>query len=267
MNTSREIIPKLRRQLALSALLQNGLMTIGIIAVILSVFELGPQNLAMGMLLGVGVSWMMLTYNSVRSAREAADIPLMIAAGEFGEAENRLAELLKKFNLFRNVRLQGLHQLVLLRHAQRRSEETVELARALLAQRLGKLGALSNSTHLILAESLLKIGDIRGTYQEIALLYDRRLALPEAIGLLRVQLDYLARIEAWEPMLYGLRERIALCELMPSADAAGCQALLALAAKRISRHDLSEWLKARALLLVDAEQLTADRPILTELLS
>jgi hypothetical protein len=59
--------------------------------------------------------------------------------------------------------------------------------------------------------------------------------------------------------------RVQLAELMPSTIAARTQALLALAARRAGRPDLSEWLRRRAELLADPAKLCAERPALREL--
>ena len=45
------------------------------------------------------------------------------------------------------------------------------LCQALLGERLGPLNALSRAARLILADSLLEVGDIHGTYAALAALY------------------------------------------------------------------------------------------------
>ena len=132
--------------------------------------------------------------------------------------------------------------------------------RTLLRQRLGSLQPLSKPTLLLLADSLLEMGDLRGAYDAIAGLYRERLSLPEVLNLLAIQLDYSTRISAWQSMLDNVMEKVQLAELMPPAISARCQAAIALAAKKLGRQDLADWLRARAELLTDVQQLALDRP-------
>jgi hypothetical protein len=96
-------------------------------------------------------------------------------------------------------------------------------------------------------------------------LYTQRLSLREALNLLVVQLDYLARIGAWEQMAMNLAKRAELSELLPTLPSARVQALLALAARKTGRQEWSRWLRNRAELLVDAQKLHSAQPILGEL--
>jgi hypothetical protein len=134
----------------------------------------------------------------------------------------------------------------------------------------------------MLAESSLELGDTRAAGEAIAGLYSQRLSLVEGMKLLRVQLDYLARVGAWGqiippvPMTPGapgpadaawaaLVTRVQLAELMPPPDAARTQAYLALAAMKVGRPDWSDWLRRRVELLADIDKLAAERPVLWEL--
>jgi hypothetical protein len=78
-------------------------------------------------------------------------------------------------------------------------------------------------------------------------------------------LDYASRIGAWQAMMSSIGTKVQLSELMPTANAARSQALLALAAKKMQRHDLSQWLRRRAELLADPAEIVAERPFLNEL--
>jgi hypothetical protein len=118
---------------------------------------------------------------------------------------------------------------------------------------------------LLLADSLLELGDVRGAYDAINGLYSQRLSLAEALSLLVVQLDYLSRIGAWEAALEGLSSKLDLAELTNAPNAARVQALLALAASKLGRTQLQEYLWRRVELLADVEELVRQRPILREL--
>ena len=157
------------------------------------------------------------------------------------------------------------NHLAVLRHAQRRWPDAAELSRAVIGQRLGSMARLSRQSQLILADSLLELGDVQGAHAAIAELYNDRLSLPEALSLLSVQLDYLSRINAWERMLEGIPTKVQLAELMPTGASAKAQALLALAAAKLGRTDLADYLRRRVELLVDVDELIRSRPALHEL--
>src|SRR3712207_6854480 len=55
------------------------------------------------------------------------------------------SQALRSFSLFRAVKLLSVHHLAVLRHAQKRWQDSAMLCRALLGQRLGSLQSLSRS--------------------------------------------------------------------------------------------------------------------------
>ena len=137
------------------------------------------------------------------------------------------------------------------------------LCRALLKQQAGAAGGgLDHSSRLILAESLIELGDLNGAYESLIRLYDQRLSLREALNLMAVQLDYLSRIGAWETMLTSVMTKVQMAELLPTLQAARVQALLALAAKKTNRIDWLDWLRRRVELMADVQKLCTDRPML-----
>lgn len=252
-------ISRVRRDITLSALLKVALLCAAMVCV------LGGDNMHVVALLGVVALWIWLSRDSRRSFRNLAESHSLIAAGQFEQAERTIEQAVRTFSLFRRAKLQALHHLALLRHAQRRWQESALLSRALLRQRLGSLQPLSKPTLLLLADSLLEMGDLRGAYDAIAGLYRERLSLPQVLNLLAIQLDYSTRIGAWQSMFGNVMEKVQLTELMPPPISARCQAALALAARKLGRHDVADWLRARAELLTDVQQLTLDRPALLEL--
>lgn len=254
-------ISRVRRDMTLSTLLKTVLAC----AAMACLLGGGGDNMRVVGLLGIAGLWVWLSFNSARSSRTAAESPSLIAAGQFEEAERNIEQTVRTFSLFRPVKLQALHHLALLRHAQRRWQESAALARALLRQRLGALQPISRPTLLLLADSLLEMNDVRGAYDAIARLYRERLSLPEVLNLLAIQLDYSTRIAAWPSMLDNVMEKVQLAELMPPVVAARSQAALALAAQKVGRADLANWLRARVELLTDVKQMAEQRPALAEL--
>jgi hypothetical protein len=214
----------------------------------------------------VAIAWVLLSFRGVRGARLAAASPSLISSGRFEEAEQQIDEVLRGFSLSKTPKLLSLHHLAVLRHAQRRWEESAVLSKALLRLNLGPtLAPLNRPARLILADSLLELGDTRGAQDALAGLLAQNLSLTEAMNLLSVQLDYQSRVGAWDEMLANVMPKVQMAEIMQARNAARVQALLALAAWRRSRPDLSDWLRKRAELLADPNALAAERPVLREL--
>jgi hypothetical protein len=260
-----DAIARMRRDLTLGSVLKGLMLGAAMFCLLLDglVRSAGfSGSLALAVIGGV---WLMLTYRSWKGSRMAAISPALIAQGNFEQAEQHIDEALRAFSIFRTVKLRSLHHLALLRHAQRRWVESVVLCQELLQQRLGALGGISRSTRLILADSLLNVGDLHRAHEALAGLYQQRLSLGEALELTLVQSDYLPRVGAWEQMVQGITQKVQLAELLPSESSARVQALLALAAKKVGKTELSDWLKKRAGLLLDSQELMRQRPILAEL--
>ncbi len=257
-------VSKLRRDLAVSAFLK-GMLLIGALACLLvaPMLNLGLEGTML--LVTLSIVWIVLSHRSARTSRGVMDAPALIASGRFEDAEHQLDEALRVFSLFRTVKLLSLHHLAMLRHAQRRWHESVTLCRALQRQKLGGLRGLLRPSSLILADSLLQLGDLNGAFQVISQMYQQRLTLGEATKLLVLQLDYESRIGAWQSMIHGMHSKVQLAELMNTRDAANSQALLALAAKKAGKTEWANWLARRAELLVDATELVSRRAILAEL--
>lgn len=256
-------ISRFRRGLTYGRLVR-GLFAAALVATILLPFT--PVALDPLLVLPViACAYLALTFGSVKGSRLITDSPSLIAAGRFEEAEQRIDQALRGFSIFRHVKVLGLHHLALLRHAQKNWHESAMLCRALLGQKLGNLQNIGKPARLMLADSLLEMGDVRGAGDAIGDLFRQRLSLAEVMKLLVVQLDYQSRVGAWNDIMAGIETKVQLAELMPAAGAARTQALLALAAKHVGRPDWSDWLRRRAELLADVQDLATERPVLWEL--
>src|SRR5256885_338950 len=83
-------------------------------------------------------------------------------------------------------------------HAQGRYTESAVLCRAVLDQRTISLRGVSKQSRLLLADALLEMGDLSGTYAALIRLHEERLSLGEAMRLLGIELDYQSRVGAWQ---------------------------------------------------------------------
>jgi hypothetical protein len=259
-------ISRIRRDLTISATLRFMLIAIALACLFVGPF-FSNGTISGFVLTAIGVVWITLSFRSAKNSQMAQASSSLIAAGQWERAEQQIEQALRSFSLFRSNKLLSLHHLALLRHAQSRYPETAVLCRALLGQRLGRLSGLSKSSRLILADALLEMGDLRGAYDAFMPLHQERLGLGEAVQLLGTEMDYASRVGAWPHMLEALMVKVQLAELMPTQSAAIVQALIALAAKKVGRMEVGDWLRKRAELLVDPEELVRQKPVLKELFS
>jgi len=204
-------------------------------------------------------------YRDLKSSRQAADWPAMIATGRFEQAERQIDLSLRSFSIYRRAKLLGLHNLAMLRHAQQRWDEAAILCRAVLDQQVAMARSLAKPSRLLLADSLLQVGDLAGAYEALSRLYSQRLSLAEAMTLLQLQLEYSWRVGAYPAMVSGLAAKVQLAELMPTSSAARTQAFLSLAAHRLGQKELAGWLGQRVKLLVDPERFKVEMPAMVEL--
>jgi hypothetical protein len=266
MLTAQSAISRFRRDLTVGALLRLVLAAGAVCALGLN---LAPNGKIDGTLplLGIGFLWVMLSYRSIKGNRLAAESPSLIATGQLDAAEEHIELALRSFSLFRSGKMLSLHHLALLRHAQRQWRDSAMISQALLRQRFAGPSFITKPSQLLLADALLELGDLQGAYRSLALLSRQRLTLAEAMNFLLLQLDYESRLGAWNAMVTPgmMYQRLQLIELMPTANAARAQALLSLAALKTGRTDWAQWLRSRAELLVDAKELVAERPYLSEL--
>jgi len=269
MLSARSAIARAQRSLTIGTTLNAAMISAAVLALLLPAI-LGAMNVkvridGMLVLMILGGVWIALGLQSMRSSRLVAHSPMLIAAGQYDAAEQHIAGALRSFSIFRMVKLLSLHHLAALRHAQDRWQESAELCRALLSQRKVSPAGLGKSTRLILADSLLELGDVNGVGACIGELYQQRLSLGEALSLMLVQLDYESRTSGWTTMMHGAATKVGLAELMSTNKSARTQALLALAARKVGRDDWESWLRRRVELLVDPTELVMRRPLLKEL--
>jgi hypothetical protein len=260
MISAQVAIVRFRRDVLIGRVARVGMFVL----LVAAVASMGQSDTSLG--LGVVGGAMLLGfivlegYRYSKFSRQAADWPAMIATGRFEQAERQIDSSLRSFSIYRGAKLLGLHNLAMLRHAQQRWDEAAILCRALLDQQMAMARSLAKPSRLLLADSLLQVGDLNGAYEALSRLYEQRLSLAEAMTLLQLQLEYSWRVGAHAAMVWGLAAKIQLAELMPALSAARTQAYLALAAHRLGQTELADWLGQRVKLLVDAEKFAAEMP-------
>ncbi len=263
MLTAQSAISRFHRDVTLSLVLKTVLVGSAILCILSP--ALGLKIDASAVLLGLGGVWVVLSLRSVHGTRLAAGSPFLIATGRFDAAEEQIEGALRAFSLSKKVKLLSLHHLAVLRHAQRRWQDSAMLCRTLLRQSRSSARGLTRASGLILADSLLELNDLTGAHDTLMRLHGDRMSLAESQQLMLVQLDYESRVGAWSHMLGGIVAKVQMAELMSTEAAARVQGLLALAAHKLGRADWATWLRRRVELLADVQELTTARPLLREL--
>ena len=220
-------------------------------------FGSGPAFLA-------ALVWLGVLMFSVRARRLAIDAVPLIAAGEFGLAEDRLSQSLRSFSVLRSTRLLGLQQLAFLRHSQSNWADVAKLCRELIDRQRPAERIIDVPSRLMLAEALIELGELPAAAREIAALAARRLVLRDTLMLTHLRIELQVAAGHFAGAMNRPEATLGLIELLPPAVAARSHALLALAAKRLGQDDWHAFLQRRAALLDDVERLVAARPFLRE---
>jgi len=264
MLSTDDAILRVKRDLIFSAVVRKGFL-----ALMLVIAMLGPMLhsgwISGFVLMTLLICWMALQAKSLRKSQQAAFSPMLIAAGDFQQAEEHIEQSLRGFSITQNVKVMCLHYLGMLRHAQKRFDESAMLCRAVLERQTRRINPIERPATLMLADSLLELNDLHGAHDAIARLYKHQLSLNEAMQLMVIELDYQSRIASWKTMLAGAPAKIELAEAMPTASAARAQAFLSLAAQNMGLTELSQWLRRRVELLMDRKILIEQRPLLASL--
>lgn len=220
--------------------------------------------------------WVLLAFNGMREARNAMNWPGLIAAGRLEEAEKQIENAIRAFSLVRSVKLLSLHQLAVVKMAQRKWSDAVAISGAVLQIRTGKDESLTRAALLVMASASVQTGELPLAFQAIGRLRAMQLTLDEQLALLAAECAYMARIGAWSELLRGIDQKARLAELMPCLVAAQTQAYLLLAAKKSQRQDWADYLMGRVELLTEGagedgvplrNRLISEEPLLAELWS
>lgn len=264
MLSAQSAILSTRRALMMGSALRFGLLAGVFVAAVAGPMVGSGTGVAVTLGL-IGGIWMVLSARSAKATLMSSEFPSLIARGQFEQAEDHIAGALRAFSPFGPGKLLVLHQLAVLRHAQDLHADAAALSRELLNHNLGPVKALTKSANLILAQSSIEMGDVPTATDALARLSGMSLSIGETLNLVALQLDVQSRVGAWPMMMDRYMAKVQLAEVMPAPPSAVTQALLALAAHKIGRSDVAEWLRRRAELLADPRELADRRPMLRAL--
>lgn len=245
MTPSSPHISAFHRGMATGALARFALAFVFVSGLAMLALRVGHAPSAAVMVAGAGGLFAALTWRSMKVSREAMSAAELLAQGDVEEAERMLGAVIRRFSLYPGERVVDLYHLAVLRQGQGRAAEATELAGAVVSCRVP--GPVANAATLICAEAGLDVGNLGLAHQAIVSLSGRSLTLEENLRLLAARCRYEVAIGAWDHLLYGMGEKVALASLMPPQAFANVHLGLARAARQRGREELGRWLVARAM--------------------
>jgi len=257
---------RFERHMAMTTL-AKGLLTaavlVGWVASGLFVGTIGMVGL--GLMLAGLFGWMIGNVVSNRTGQLALSAAHIAAADPASpDVENAIAKAMRRFTMYRTVRVMLYHQLAVLRHTRNEHHETVSICNALLAlPTLGMTASLRTRLLLLLADSSLHRGDTATAWHAMNELAGRRLELLESMQLLQVQTRYELMCQYHQHVLRSLPNKVAVAELLPPMPCAALHRMFAHAADACGYANTARWLTERADLLMpddDPQRIVTDLP-------
>lgn len=209
--------------------------------------------------------WVALAINGFRETRNALQWPALIASGKLDEAQTQIERAIRGFGVLRSVKLLSLHQLAVVKVAQKQYPQAMALSEAILSHRFSRNPSLERASLLLLAGSAVQCGALATAYSALARLRGMVLNLDEQLAQLAAETIYMGKISAWQELMSGVDDKAKLAALMPATAAAEVQAWLALAARRTNNGPWERYLLQRCRLLISPSKLCQDEAAFAEL--
>ena len=210
---------------------------------------------ALGVIL---LAWLALVFLSLRTARSVQTAMLLIASQQYDDAEQMLDDALRGISIFRNTLLVACQHLGILLHAREHHAQASTVFRAILRTarvRTGRVRSLEASIRLQLADTELSLGRLPETYEAFHPIFGAPLSLAQRLALLPIELRYALATDHTRHAVEDLREKIRYAELLDATEAAWVHALLAEACRREGMTVQAEFLRRRAGLYHDLDDL------------
>lgn len=267
----REFISTIRRQLFLSALMRFSLLilvTSGIVAMPFYASENRPSDILWAVSLLAGLTWISLTFLSVKQLRAANQGVVYLADGRLDLAADQFSTAALQFSLFRVGKLRACHNLAVVAHGRGKFEEAAQLLDAVLQILRRPDQTLTKTTRLLLADCRLSLGDATTANEVLApiLTTGQRQSLTEQLLLLPIQIRCQVAIGDFKSAVDNLPWKLKRAELLDSPRAAQVHALLSEACRQTARLAEANFLMTRAHLYADLSEIMDERPGLRDLL-
>jgi hypothetical protein len=255
-----QLLRTLRRRVVYAAAVR-WFVLVSIVAGVLFAGPLGMGSVgawASIWLLCVLIGWLILVFVSARTARLIQTASLLIAARRWEAADLQLERALRGATVFKAHLLMAGQQFASLLRGREAHADAVRVLRAVLRMiRSWTRGArpLVTVLRLMLADSELALDNTAGAYAALLPVYGTPLRLSERLLLLPIDLRYALTTGCARHAVTDLRERVRLAELLGSREAAWVHALLAEACAREGLTPQAAFLRRRAALYHDLDDL------------
>jgi hypothetical protein len=240
------------------ALLVTAMLLAGLVSPI--GITIGTMDLGLLVLATAGLSWFVLLARSLQRAQRWRQATRLVRLHRTAEAVTLLQNILRQFSLLRANQLRAMVQLGRIAGAQGNHATTVALAREVLRHSLTRRKHLDVQASLLLAGSLMELGDTDAAGRALGLLDGRSLRLEEQLAMLPVLLRWQVLCGKDAQATAHLERKVQLACLLEAPQACQVHVLLAVAARRQQMHAAGSFLLRRAALHYDLNALARENP-------
>ncbi len=222
--------------------------------------QVGTMDLGLFVVVTAGISWFSLLARSLRQGQMLRQASILVSQDRPAQAVPFLVATLEQFSLLRLNKVLALLHLARIAHSQMDYTTAASLATEVLRHDLARRKGLAVRACLLLADSLMELGDAEGAGLALAQLDGRRLRLAERLALLPVLLRWQMLSGRYVQAVTGLEEKVQLAGLLEAEQACLVHVLLSAAARARQMCEASRFLLRRARLHYDLNALARRNP-------
>lgn len=257
-----DLLARARFQMQAAAVLQLALLAGAVLAGVFSPVgvQVGQVDAGMFVIVAIGLTWSLLVMRSLRQAHLMRHAAMLISQGQPAQAVPFLAQTLEQFSIFRLSKLVAIQYLMEMAYAQHDYSAAARLAGEVLCHRFARRKGMAGRACLLLADSLMEMGDADGAAAALSHLHGRQLGVGEQLQLLPVLLRWQMMSGKYAEALDRLEQKVQLAALLDAESACLVHVLLSAAAAYRGQRDVSRFLLRRARLHYNLTALAQDYP-------
>ncbi|MEE8384979.1 MAG: hypothetical protein V3S01_03600 [Dehalococcoidia bacterium] len=266
---AKSLVRSLRRQFFLASvwrILVLAVVALGFLGSVVQT-EADGQSEALwyAALIAAGL-WMLLTMISVRQVKAANQASIYISSGRLDLAEAQLKSAMHQFSLYRMGKLLVCHNLAVVAHGQKNYQAAAELCDGVISLCGGISRSVGRLCRMLLADCRLFLGDSVSADRALAplSLQDPAMSLSEQLMLLPIELRCRIARGDFEGAAERLSWKVRLAELLDSPKAGLVHALLARVCGEVGKREAAVFLRGRAKLYHDLDELAKEYEILRD---
>lgn len=256
------VISKARFLMGAAVGLQLAFLTVLIMAGVCSPVgvQIGQVDAGVFVIITTGLVWFLLVMRSLNQGHFLRQAALLISQGHALQAVPFLAMVLEQFSVFRLPKLIALQYLMELAYAQKDAPAAARLADEIIRHGLSWRKGLARRACLVLADSLMQMGDADTASRTLARLHGQTLTVHQRLQLLPILLRWQMMNGRYTEAVADLEEKVQLAALLNCEQACLVHVLLATAAARRGLCQISRFLLRRAGLHYNLETLARNNP-------